>query len=82
MKLKSLFLVLLTLVVAVFSTGVWAANVPKKKGPPKEMTDAAGRVHVRPSGKITDAQRKAAARQRKVRMHARTPKTIVTPGVR
>ncbi len=66
MKLKPIILILLTLLVAVSvsSTGVWAANHPKKKTPRKEMTDAAGRVHVRPSGRITDAQRKAAARRR------------------
>jgi hypothetical protein len=37
----------------------------KTRKPPATITDAAGRVHVRPAAKITDAQRKAAAKHRK-----------------
>ena len=61
---KSLLLLLLT-VLCFVSTALWAGNGPNKKHPPKQMTDAAGRVHVRSMNRITDAQRKAAARQRR-----------------
>lgn len=83
-KFKSLVLILLTLVTTMFGTTLWAANGhgSKKKNPPKQMTDAAGRTHVRPSGKITDAQKKAAARQRKARVRARSMRPNVRAGVR
>jgi hypothetical protein len=61
---KSLLLLLLAFLCFV-STALGAGNGPNKKHPPKQMTDAAGRVHVRSMNRITEAQRKAAARQRK-----------------
>jgi len=64
---------LLTILVVFASITVWAGNGHNKKPPhhpAKQMTDAAGRVHVRPTPQITVAQRKAAAQQRKARAKA------------
>lgn len=58
-------LLLVLAVLCFVSTALWAGNGPNKKHPAKQMTDAAGRVHVRSMNRITEAQRKAAARQRK-----------------
>ncbi len=63
LRLLLLVSLLLTIVITVTATG-WAGNNPKKH-PAKQMTDAAGRTHVRPAPRISDAQRKAAAQRRK-----------------
>lgn len=65
MKIKILLSIVLA-VVCFVSTGAWAGNGSRKARPAKQVTDAAGRVHVRPRANITDAQRKAAAHHRKV----------------
>lgn len=65
-RLLLLVSLLLTIAVSVTATGWAAGNSPKKKHPAKQMTDAAGRTHVRPAPRISDAQRKAAAQRRKV----------------
>jgi hypothetical protein len=63
--LKQSLLLLLLALLCFVSTALGAGNGPNNKQPPKQMTDAAGRVHVRSMNRITEAQRKAAARQRK-----------------
>jgi hypothetical protein len=47
----------------------------KKSPTPKKstMTDASGRTHVRPVARISDAQRKAAARRRQAAIDKRSP---------
>lgn len=56
----------LVLVIATLLAGGQFGFAARKPIPSRKTTDAAGRTHVRPAGKISDAQRRAAARQRKV----------------
>lgn len=58
------FLPLVLATVTLCGAPVSARTKPPRK-PAAMITDAAGRVHVRPASKITDAQRKAAAKHRK-----------------
>ena len=55
----------LVLMVSALLTGSEFGFAARKLIPNKTTTDAAGRTHVRPAGRISDAQRRAAARQRK-----------------
>jgi hypothetical protein len=55
----------LVLVVSTLLSGSEFGIAARKPSPNKTKTDAAGRMHVRPAGRISDAQRRAAARQRK-----------------
>lgn len=66
MKTKALLLSLLLTIVVLLSAAGWAGNGPKKSHPAKQITDAAGRTHVRPTPRISEAQRKAAAQNRKM----------------
>ena len=59
---RFLCLVLMLTTVMAGSEFGFAARKPI---PNRTKTDAAGRMHVRPEGRISDAQRRAAARQRK-----------------
>lgn len=80
---KKTLLLLMLAILCFVNTVVWAGNGPRKKQPPKQMTDAAGRVHVRSMNRITDAQRKAAAQRRKANREkaARTRTHNQTVGV-
>jgi hypothetical protein len=51
--------------IATLLAGSQFGFAARKPIPSRKTTDAAGRTHVRPAGKISDAQRRAAARQRK-----------------
>ena len=55
----------LLLIIATLLAGSQFGFAARKPIPSRKTTDAAGRTHVRPAGKISDAQRRAAARQRK-----------------
>jgi hypothetical protein len=55
----------LVLMIATLLAGSQFGFAARKPIPSRKTTDAAGRTHVRPAGKISDAQRRAAARQRK-----------------
>jgi len=55
----------LLLMIATLLAGSQFGFAARKPIPSRKTTDAAGRTHVRPAGKISDAQRRAAARQRK-----------------
>ena len=55
----------LVLMIATLLAGSQFGFAARKHIPSRKTTDAAGRTHVRPAGKISDAQRRAAARQRK-----------------
>ena len=55
----------LVLMVSALLTGSEFGFAARKLIPNKTTTDAAGRTHVRPAGRISDARRRAAARQRK-----------------
>jgi hypothetical protein len=59
---KILCLVLMLTTLLAGSEFGFAARKPI---PNNKTTDAAGRTHVRPAGRVSDAQRRAAARQRK-----------------
>jgi hypothetical protein len=68
-RLFRLFAILAILLVTIH-TGFAA----KKQVPNRSVTDAAGRNHVRPAGRISDTQRKNAARIRKnLRSHTTRP---------
>jgi len=55
----------LVLMASALLAGSELGFAARKSIPNKSKTDAAGRMHVRPAGRISDAQRRAAARQRK-----------------
>lgn len=54
----------LVLMVSTLLAGSEFGFAARKPIPNKTTTDAAGRTHVRPNGRITDAQRRAAAKLR------------------
>jgi hypothetical protein len=55
----------LVLIVSTLLAATESGFAAKKPIPNKTTTDAAGRTHVRPAGRISEAQRKAAAQHRK-----------------
>jgi hypothetical protein len=57
-------LLCLVLMLTTLLAGSQFAFAARKPIPNKSKTDAAGRTHVRPAGRISDAQRRAAARKR------------------
>jgi len=60
----------LVLLITTLLAGSEFGFAARKPIPGRKTTDAAGRTHVRPAGRISDAQRRAAARQRRtVRDH-------------
>lgn len=66
----------LLLAVAVAIPCGYAAKKPVAR---KTTTDAAGRTHIRPAARISDAQRKAAAHLRQ-RMRARSVRPVHKTG--
>ena len=59
-------LLALVLLITTLLAGSEVGFAARKPIPSKKTTDAAGRSHVRPAGRISDAQRRAAAKQRRV----------------
>jgi hypothetical protein len=54
----------LVLMLVTLLAGGEIGFAARKPTPNKTKTDAAGRTHVRPAGRISDAQRRAAAKKR------------------
>jgi hypothetical protein len=54
----------LVLMLTTLLAGSEIGFAARKPTPNKTKTDAAGRTHVRPQGRISDAQRRAAAKKR------------------
>lgn len=79
MTRKALLLGLLMTMILFVTTG-WAGNGHKKPRPANSITDASGRTHVRPMGRISDAQRKAAAKRRKALRDKATRRNVPRPG--
>ncbi len=74
-------IVRLLLVITALCWGVGQASAQKKAQPKTKITDAAGRTHVRPTPRISDAQRKAAAQHRKA-VRAKSAYMVNTSGVK
>ena len=71
LNLRSLLRLVLIFVLLIAIPSGFAARKPIAR---KATTDAAGRTHVRPTPKISEAQRKAAAHLRlKMRAHSARP---------
>ena len=56
----------LVLLITTLLAGSEFGFAARKPIPTRKTTDAAGRSHVRPAGRISDAQRRAAASRRRV----------------